>query len=107
MDKVESTIDKGGAPTGNKNAAKGAQLTSMLVAAINDNDRAKLRSGVQKVADAFADGERWAIEFVFDRAEGKAAQAVTLKGDEDNPIHVNHGLSESLTRVLDDIISGK
>lgn len=70
-DKVEST-NKGGAPLGNKNAAKGAQLTAMVLAALNKNDRQPLRDGVDKIAEAFAAGERWAIEFVFDRAEGKA-----------------------------------
>ena len=70
-DKVEST-NKGGAPVGNKNAAKGAQLTAMVLAALNKNDRQPLRDGVDKIAAAFAAGERWAIEFVFDRAEGKA-----------------------------------
>lgn len=89
-----------GAPLGNQNAAKGAQLTAMLMAALEDNDKAKLRDGIKKLADAFAEGERWAIEFVFDRKEGKAAQALTLKGDEENPINVTHGLSDALIDML-------
>ncbi len=93
-----------GAPINNSNAAKGFQLTSMLIKALEDNNKSKLRDGIDKVSSAFADGERWAIEFVFDRAEGKAAQAMTLKGDAENPINVNHGLSEPLTNILNDII---
>lgn len=75
-----------GAPIGNQNAAKGAQLTAMLTAALEANDKAMLRDGIQKLATAFAEGERWAIEFVFDRKEGKAAQSMTLSGDDEKPL---------------------
>jgi hypothetical protein len=100
---VDSTKNPGGAPVGNQNAAKGAQLTAMLMHALEDNDRQKLREGIAKLATAFSEGERWAIEFVFDRKEGKAAQALTLKGDEENPLHVTHGLSDALIGMLNEI----
>jgi hypothetical protein len=89
QDKVEST-NKGGAPVGNKNAAKGAQLTAMLMAALDVNNKEKLREGVQKVAQAFAEGERWAVEFVFDRAEGKAVarQEITGADGADLPLSI-------------------
>ena len=88
-DKVEST-NKGGAPLGNKNAAKGSQLTALLHAALQANDRLKMRLGVEKVADAFAEGERWAIEFVFDRFEGKAVakQEISTVDGEGNPTSI-------------------
>ena len=69
---TNETTNKGGAPEGNNNAGKGSQLSALLRAALNSNDRIKMRQGVDAVADAFADGERWAVEFVFDRLEGKA-----------------------------------
>jgi hypothetical protein len=69
---TNETTNKGGAPEGNNNAGKGSQLSALLRAALNSNDRLKMRQGVDAVADAFADGERWAVEFVFDRLEGKA-----------------------------------
>lgn len=91
-DKVEST-NKGGAPIGNRNAAKGAQLTAMVLSALNENDREKLRKGVNEVANAFADGERWAIEFVFDRAEGKAVARTELTGADGEPLPTSIGIA--------------
>jgi len=79
-DKVEST-NKGGAPVGNTNAAKARQVTAMLEAALGKNDKKRLRDGVEQIADAFANGEVWAINTVFDRLEGKPAQTVIGAGD--------------------------
>ena len=62
---IDETTSKGGAPEGNNNAGKGSQLSALLRAALNANDRLKMRQGVEAVADAFAEGERWAVEFVF------------------------------------------
>ena len=88
MEKQQDTIESNGrgAPIGNKNAAKGAQLTSMLEFALNQNDKALLRDGITKVAEAFALGERWAIEFVFDRMEGKAVARQEISGVDGSPI---------------------
>ena len=69
---INETTNKGGAPEGNNNAGKGSQLSALLRAALNANDREKMRQGVEAVVDQFAGGERWAVEFVFDRMEGKA-----------------------------------
>ena len=91
-DKVEST-NKGGAPLGNKNAAKGSQLTALLHAALQANDRLKMRLGVEKVADAFAEGERWAIEFVFDRFEGKAVAKQEISGPDGESLPLSIGIS--------------
>jgi hypothetical protein len=85
---VESTTNKGGAPVGNKNAAKGAQLSALLHAALNANDRLKMRQGVEAVADAFAEGERWAVEFVFDRFEGKAVAKTEIIGADGSPFPI-------------------
>jgi hypothetical protein len=84
-DKVEST-NKGGAPIGNNNAAKGRQVTAMLEAALNKNDRQRLREGVEVIADAFASGEVWAINTVLDRLEGKPHQSSTISGDPTAPL---------------------
>lgn len=88
-DKVESTVDKGGAPEGNNNAAKGRQVTAMLEAALNSNNKSRMRDGVEMIAEAFANGEIWAVNTVFDRLEGKPAQAVTLSGDNQNPLAIS------------------
>ena len=80
-DKVEST-NKGGAPLGNNNAAKGRQVTAMLSAALEANNRQLMREGVQKIANAFAEGEVWAVNTVFDRLEGKATQRIEGTGED-------------------------
>jgi hypothetical protein len=87
MDTENTNKNKPGAPLGNNNAGKGSQLSALLHAALNANDRLKLRLGVEKVADAFAEGERWAIEFVFDRFEGKAVakQEISTIDSDGNP----------------------
>ena len=94
MEKQQDTIESNGrgAPIGNKNAAKGAQLTSMLEFALNQNDKALLRDGITKVAEAFALGERWAIEFVFDRFEGKAVTKTELSGPDGSTMPVSIAL---------------
>lgn len=69
---------KVGAPEGNKNGSKGAQLTGMLYAALEENDKERLRKGIQAVADEFAKGERWAVEFAFERIDGKLKQTVAI-----------------------------
>jgi hypothetical protein len=91
--KVESTQNLGGAPVGNKNAAKSAQLSAMLRSALEANDRSKLRNGLEQLTNAFNDGERWAIEFVFDRLEGKASQTLdaNINGSLDMSINVKFG----------------
>jgi hypothetical protein len=83
-DKIES--NGRGAPVGNKNAAKGAQLTAMLEFALNKNDKELLRKGIDNVAKSFAEGERWAIEFAFDRIEGKSVARTELTGIDGSPL---------------------
>lgn len=87
---TNETNNSRGAPEGNNNAGKGSQLSALLRAALNANDRLKMRQGVEKVADAFAEGERWAIEFVFDRFEGKAVakQEISTVDGEGNPTSI-------------------
>jgi hypothetical protein len=88
MENQEDIIESNGrgAPVGNKNAAKGAQLTSMLEFALNKNDKKLLRDGIDNVAKAFAAGERWAIEFAFDRIEGKSVARTELTGIDGSPL---------------------
>jgi hypothetical protein len=90
---INETTSKGGAPEGNNNAGKGSQLTAMLRAALNANDRQRLRQGVDNVAQAFAEGERWAVEFVFDRIEGKAVARTELSGTDGSPLPLSIGIS--------------
>jgi hypothetical protein len=73
-----------GAPLGNKNAAKAKVVSDAIRKALAAEDWKKLRDGSEKVADAFAAGEPWAVQFVADRMEGKAAQ--TIQGPDGEPL---------------------
>ena len=89
---TNETNSSRGAPEGNNNAGKGSQLSALLRAELNADDRKKMRAGVTKVADAFAEGERWAIEFVFDRFEGKAVSKQEISGADGSPIPFSVGV---------------
>lgn len=82
----------GGAPEGNHNSAKGAMLSGLLRQALNANDRKQMKAGVQKIADAFEEGERWAVEFVFDRLEGKAVAKTEVSGVDGAAIPLSIGI---------------
>jgi hypothetical protein len=73
-----------GAPVGNQNAAKGKIVSDAIRKALATDDWKRLRSGAEKIADAYANGEAWAVQFVADRMEGKAAQPIT--GGEGEPL---------------------
>ena len=90
MDTENTNTNKRGAPLGNNNAGKGSQLSALLHAVLHADDRLKMRLGVEKIADAFAEGERWAVEFVFDRFEGKAVakQEISTVDGEGNPTNI-------------------
>lgn len=90
---TNETNNSRGAPEGNNNAGKGSQLSALLRAALNANDRLKMRQGVEKVADAFAEGERWAVEFVFDRFEGKAVAKQEISGPDGESLPLSIGIS--------------
>jgi hypothetical protein len=90
---INETNSSRGAPEGNNNAGKGSQLSALLRAALNANDRLKMRQGVEAVADAFAEGERWAVEFVFDRFEGKAVAKTEISGTDGTPLPLSIGIS--------------
>ena len=81
-----------GAPEGNHNSAKGAMLSGLLRQALHADDRRQMKAGVQKIADAFEEGERWAIEFVFDRLEGKAIAKTEISGADGAAIPLSIGI---------------
>lgn len=66
-------------------------------AALNDGKPTKRIAQIAEklVAKAGDDGDNQAIKEIFDRTEGKAAQALTLLGDEDNPI---------VTKIVQEIV---
>jgi hypothetical protein len=63
---------------GNTLGAKSRRVERMLERAVLQDDEKRLRQGVEKVLDLFAEGERWAVEFVRDTLDGKPKQAVDV-----------------------------
>lgn len=88
-----------GAPVGNQNAAKAKIVSDAIRKALASEDWKRLRLGSEKVAEAYAAGEPWAVQFVADRMDGKPAQAVTVAGDEDgSPVKT---ITEIVIRGID------
>jgi molecular chaperone GrpE (heat shock protein) len=88
------------APLGNQNAAKAKRWEAAILRAIeawpkepDETDCSALIIGLNRAAHQFVKNvyERGDLGFFKefgDRMDGKAAQAVTLSGDEDNPLNV-------------------
>lgn len=75
------------APIGNQNSIKSNRLWGETIkrAALH-NDAEKLRSIAEKLIAMAEEGDLGAIKELGDRLDGKASQAVTVGGDEDNPL---------------------
>lgn len=75
--------------TGNNNKTKNKPWADALQRAM-----ARYNGGKENALNLIADqtvilaigGEQWAIKEIGDRTDGKAAQSVTVSGDEDNPL---------------------
>lgn len=81
----------GGAPQGNKNAAKSRMFEQAVIRAIKARDAEANEDGatLRKIAENLLDMasiELAAACQLRDTLDGKPAQAVTLSGDADNPI---------------------
>ncbi len=88
-----------GAPIGNTNAVKGKRWRNAIDTALEKrckSDGQKALVALAEVMLAAAEkGESWALKEVGDRMDGRAAQSVTLSGDEDKPL---------VTKVVREII---
>ena len=74
-----------GNPAGNP---KSKRFYAALDRAIIQEDRKRLRAAAEKLLSLAAEGEQWAVQMLADRLDGKAAQSVTISGDEENPLVV-------------------
>lgn len=74
------------AEIGNEYASKGRKVEKLINRALVQEDDKRLRQGVEKLLDAVADGERWALEFITDRLDGKATQPTTIGNLDGSPI---------------------
>jgi hypothetical protein len=64
---------------GNKHGAKARLFDSALKRAIAQDDGARLRKAAETLLTLASEGERWAVEMLADRLDGKAHQSVTVE----------------------------
>lgn len=77
---------KSGNPSGQKKHE--LQFRAALTRALAQDNAQRLRDCVEKVLTLASNGEPWAVQFLADRLDGKAAQSVTLAGDAENPLRI-------------------
>ena len=63
---------------GNQLAVNGKRVQTLLERLVTQDNAVQLRKGLEKVLEMFADGDRWAIEYVTDRLDGKATQTTNV-----------------------------
>ncbi len=83
------------APLGNKNATKekrwGSAITRVLARKASGRGvEGGLEDAAEKLVDAALAGEQWALLELGNRVDGKAAQSLTVAGDEDSPLRTVH-----------------
>lgn len=69
-----------GGQIGNQNAVRAKNVRDALLRAAATDDWRRLRAGCEKVMELFAQAEPWAVQFVADRLDGKAPQAIVGDG---------------------------
>lgn len=83
-----------GAPLGNQNAAKAKVWRSAIDRALERRTQSRtdgikeIDALADKLLDAVASGDLPALKEFGDRMDGKAAQSVTVGGDEDSPLRL-------------------
>ena len=85
----------GGAPLGNTNGRKSRLFEQAFIRALkqrdlNAGDGETLRKIAEKMIDMCLAGDVAAFSASRDTVDGKPAQAVTVAGDADAPLTVNH-----------------
>lgn len=82
-----------GAPQGNRNAAKAKVWHAAIMRALEARDvsrtdgKKEIDALASKLLDLVAAGDLGALKEFGDRLDGKPAQAVTVSGDSENPLH--------------------
>ena len=82
-----------GAPLGNQNGKKAKRWEGAIARALARVAEGKgVEAGLDPLADkliqAAQAGEQWALKELGDRLDGKAAQSLTVGGDEEAPLRV-------------------
>lgn len=89
----EREVKRPGAPAGNKNASRGAQIRAEIREALARRDKimhlpdgGSLAGVFDKYIDEVCNGDVEMRNDFFDRLYGKAKQAVELSGDDESPL---------------------
>lgn len=95
-----------GAPLGNQNAKKGRVWSQAIERALAKRSRADQIDAIDVLAEKLLtlcdQGDLQALKELGDRMEGKAAQGVTVSGDEENPLRIT-----GVTRKIVDSSTGQ
>ncbi len=75
-----------GAPVGNTNGAKSRLFHDALRKAITQDDGRRLRQSAEKLLDAAAEGEGWALMMLRDTLDGKPKQQTEVTGADGAPL---------------------
>jgi hypothetical protein len=101
---VEKLGGSPGAPLGNANVERGKRWSGAIRRALNEytDDNVKQGEALLKIAEGIVReaiaGDKDAIREIGNRLDGKPAQALTLSGDSDSPLDVNHKV-EFVSRI--------
>lgn len=93
--------------SGNPNGTAGPKrFAAALERALAQDDGKRLRGAIEKMLDAAQAGEQWAIQFLADRLDGKAAQTVSVIRDareltDSDLANIAAGSSEGVTESPD------
>lgn len=78
-----------GAPEGNTNSSKNNRLWGNTIRrALAQSNPDRLRNIAEALLKKAEEGDLGAIKEIGDRLDGKAAQSLTVSGDEGNPLYV-------------------
>lgn len=92
-----------GAPLGNKNSSKENRIFGdELRKAIAQDDRKRIRAGIEKLLDKVAEGDLQAFNAIADRTDGKPKQSVDhgLTDEPENPMHKLVAAADELRKKI-------
>lgn len=91
------------APLGNRNGAKEKPWVAAINRALAKKSlvaqKEYLDDLAEKLLDSCSDGNLGALQELGNRLDGKPAQALTVSGDEDNPLRMVQRIERSIVRA--------
>jgi len=66
--------------------SKGKLIHATIKRACAQEDGKRIRAGIEKMLDLYAEGDPFAMVYIRDTLDGKPAQSLTVSGDDDKPL---------------------